>query len=510
VSDSAPGATQPTVGQVTLVGRDDAWVLDPLHEDRSAVGEKHARDIDDGATLLGEKYVDLSDDELAQIAGQGSPLEHLDGYLAWETLNTDHQWEHLQAIRRGAEEKLIVLESLAAERGADPDLQSEIDGQRERVESLQEESRDFFHDLEGWPVEYLHDWIDEHREGLQQHIAATREQEIRRRELELRAQDVTPEGISDAAVLDAGAQGPALPRRVIGRGEVADVLERRRAAEHQRRELAGEPGAAPHITRGDVWTPAALDDLRPVLGDERTNALARQAAPLAEWLRRQPEDWVHARHAALGEPGKGLDRAAALAVLRIDAARHAVTQELEDIVRQRTGQTVDLAGLTEAQLAELPGLTRHERDHASRRRADLDRREQHLRIEGHHPATWVVDHADHTILAAAYKDAHESFRHRNIAQEAEREVVDPTKYIIDRIGPAPEPPGLHSDWAHAARHLTYERRASDAELDRWGREPKVREVLDALVDRVRAQQGMQPLVREPAVRAAVEPPGLGR
>lgn len=479
-----------------VVGREDAWVPDPLDARRGVLGQ-HAERVDDLAALYGEQYVHRDDEWLArELERVEAELEPLDGDRAAAATDVADQREAAQERLLRSQEDAIALgawgyaHAVTVLRAHEQQLRGE----------LEEANRDL-------SAAYLDAWVNEHGAKLAQWVALARERTIRAQE---HGRELTGGGAA------TGSRERPPNGRLTGRGDVADVLTGLRAERNEWRE---ESGATVRIDRSAVSAQNPLELLRHVAGAEQTERLAKQMDALGDWLAGQSDEWVEKRYAELGPPDSGLDRAGALEYLRIEVSRRALDKEARSIA-----DTLPLDGVHVNHVVNDQGLLEYE---AIDPRFDVPCRqvnwnlqklrqlreiEAELHAEGRHPGRWRADD-DRVARSLAYAQEIAIRRERNLLQAVERSVVEPPDHIVELVGdvPAAEGPERH-EWEAVVRAHEHERLTAQMAPDNdarrihgWRAEQAARE-LDERVDRLREARGMPPLTHETAINA----PELGR
>jgi hypothetical protein len=494
-----PSVRTGTTRSVHWVGREDAWVPDPFDAYRDYFDASTARRLDDAATLMGEQTARRSDAMLRDGLFELAPFEHLDLDLAARSVDLQDRVDAANTARRRALEDALALEVRAGGADAAPELLAELDTRRERVRAmdrktleLEKEWLDLFNQ-----GPHLRRWMAKHEHAAAEWIAIRREQAIRAQERIPREHATTEPDKADPPTARLAAGEPPPGAKSIGRGDVQAIVDELEAKRARAREVAGELGAAPVIYRQDVSVRDALDDLE-LIGTRRVELLAERTAPLAEWLKGQPDEWVAARHAELGDPLTGLDRSAARRIVRNEAAQQAARRDR------------DLAEAWPAQAEKY----RHRLD-------ALTQEGDRLREEVFDLDAWMT-RDDRVVRALAYKNEHAVRREIGIVQQVERNVRKPRARTLDLIGPRPDPPepGLSlgeavqrlNRWDFVAREIEYERIAAETYrgegLQPPTRRPEAQRHLDEDIDRLRAERGMPP--RQQAQEQIIGGPELER
>lgn len=255
------------------------------------------------------------------------------------------------------------------------------------------------------------------------------------------------------------------------------------------------------IRRADVWVHDALDDLRPVLGDERVKALKRLDLEPLEDL---SPDQLAGRRAEL-EDGRALPNE--------DAATEMLTLERRTAAAD---ERVRAAAEHEALLA-LPGDERadreDQRDAAEATAAAVRVREEQARAEtnraaelretGLHPAQWVERHGPDTALLAGIDRELPLRATVERANEIEHTVGNPPPHLTEDLGPELDP-----RTRAGARRERLLRELAAIEADSPERSYE-RAELDRRIDAWRAERELGPRAsREVELEAGAATPGL--
>jgi hypothetical protein len=408
-----------------FVGRGGRWVPDPLNATiRASLGEERARELDDLATLAGEDVPGWPD---GVLESQPEPFADFDpqqaaGSLAWE-LRTDEAWDKTFQ----AEEEVAVLQGLLRT-DPSPELERRLREANRYAEELEASREGLYDEMEKAGGFYLRDTVEAYlhlpydrqpAKALVLGIAMAREWAIR---------NPTPaqvEAAAAASIVDAAAVEPVRQYREVGTGNVAEILERQRAAK------ARTYG----YVRRDVMAPRWLAEQRRRLGDQRYETMATRADPLARRLERQPEDWVHKRTVALGPADQNFPRDAAMHERRLAYA-------LANARLERDLASEEAERQTDAELAAMAQRT------ADFTQGTIDRLERELAPHRDRLDAWM--NSPDTLRRIAYADEVARRHAVNVAQHVALARDDTPQHLLDLIGP----PDRDSPGRNVAEHIS--------------------------------------------------------
>jgi conjugative relaxase-like TrwC/TraI family protein len=285
----------------------------------------------------------------------------------------------------------------------------------------------------------------------------------------------------------------------------------------QERPRAEEPRV---VRREDVSVPDPLERLAGALGSRRAAVLAAGMRRFEPTLARSRTRWLRARRAELGDPARHLDVRAALESRGLQRDRAIVSERCGEALERAAAlerQAEALSFLRRAERGDLLAAARVQRELADKDRAELARQDEvelELRRQGRHVDDFMARHADDAALALAIERELAIRAELEICNRVERSLADPNlhQHVSAELGDLPDPRSAEREaWESLARHVL--REGIEADLARReGRapprraEPEQRE-LDERVDRLRAQRGMEPLERAPAIEVGRDPPG---
>jgi hypothetical protein len=258
------------------------------------------------------------------------------------------------------------------------------------------------------------------------------------------------------------------------------------------------------IGRADVWVHDDLDDLRPVLGNERVEQLKRlELEPLGDL---SPEE-LGKRRAELEDGREFLDTDAAIEMLTLE--RRTAAADL------RVQAAVEHEGLLALPRDDRPARD-EQREAADATAAAVRLRDAEAGAEatraaelteaGLHPAQWVEQHGPATALRARIDRELPIRAAVEHANEVERLVAEPPPHFAAELGPAPDPRTREgARWDRLVRELaSFEAHAADSPQSSVDRAE-----LDRRIDAWRADRELPPRSQEAEHGAGPEATGAG-